>query len=128
MNYRYKQLVAATLVAGWDAEGGGQVYAVPIGGTIVQEKWAIDGSGSSYIWGYMDSEFREDFTREEAQAYVKEAVGLAISSDSSSGGIIRMHTVDKDGSEYTFIQGADVPIFGEDMEFVQAPEQGGVLV
>ena len=128
MNYQNKQLVAASLVAGWDAEEGGQVFGIPIGGTMIPEKWAIDGSGSTYIWGYMDSEFRDDFTREQAQEFVKQAVALAMCRDGSSGGIIRMHTVDKDGAKYDFFQGKDIPLFGEDLPFVAAEPQGGVVV
>ncbi len=59
MNYNNKDhLVGAMLVVGWDKHGGGQVFGAPIGGTLSKEKWAIDGSGSTYIWGYCDSEFR----------------------------------------------------------------------
>lgn len=58
MNYQYKQLIGAMIVAGWDKEKGGQVYGCPIGGTLVQENWTTDGSGSTYIWGYLDSCFR----------------------------------------------------------------------
>lgn len=58
MNYRYKHLVAAMLVAGWDEQEGAQVYGCPIGGTLARERWATDGSGSTYIWGYLDSEYR----------------------------------------------------------------------
>ena len=46
------------VIAGWDAKGGPQVFGCPIGGTLVPERWAVDGSGSTYIWGYCDSEFR----------------------------------------------------------------------
>jgi 20S proteasome subunit beta 1 len=46
------------IVAGYDQKGGGQVYGCPIGGTVVQEKWTIDGSGSTYIWGYCDEAYR----------------------------------------------------------------------
>ena len=128
MNYQYKQLIAASLVAGWDEEKGGQVYGIPIGGTMIEEKWTTDGSGSTYIWGYLDAEFRDDFTREEAENFVVEAVALAMARDGSSGGIIRMHTVTKDGPKYRFIQGPEVPLFGEDLPFVPAPAQGGVVV
>ena len=62
MNYQYKQLIGAMIVAGWDKEKGGQVYGCPIGGTLVQENWTTDGSGSTYIWGYLDSCFR--YTRQ----------------------------------------------------------------
>jgi 20S proteasome subunit beta 1 len=128
VNYQNKQLIAASLVAGWDAEEGGQVYGIPIGGTMVREQWTTDGSGSTYIWGYMDSAFKDDFSKEEAQQFVVEAVALAMSRDGSSGGIIRMHTVDKDGADYRFIQGKDVPLFGKDLPFVAAAPQGGVVV
>lgn len=61
INYNNKDhLVGAMLVAGWDKHGGGQVYGCPIGGTLVKDKWAIDGSGSTYVWAYCDSEFRYD--------------------------------------------------------------------
>ena len=58
MNYQYKQLLGAMIVAGWDQDRGGQVYGCPIGGTLVQENWTTDGSGSTYIWGYLDATFR----------------------------------------------------------------------
>jgi 20S proteasome subunit beta 1 len=35
-----------------------QVFGIPIGGTLVEEGWAIDGSGSTYIWGYMDGAWK----------------------------------------------------------------------
>ncbi len=58
MNYQNKHLVGAMIVAGYDEHEGGQVYGCPIGGTLVREAWAIDGSGSTYIWGYCDSAYR----------------------------------------------------------------------
>ena len=59
MNYQNKQmLLGAMIIAGWDREGGGQVYGCPIGGTLLEEPWTTDGSGSTYIWGYLDSAFR----------------------------------------------------------------------
>jgi hypothetical protein len=34
------------------------VYGVPISGTLVREPWTTDGSGSTYLWGYLDSVYR----------------------------------------------------------------------
>jgi 20S proteasome subunit beta 1 len=31
---------------------------------------AVGGSGSSYIYGYVDANYRPDMTREEAEAFV----------------------------------------------------------
>jgi 20S proteasome subunit beta 1 len=58
MNYNNKSLVGAMIVAGWDQDSGGQVYGCPIGGTLVQEDWTTDGSGSTYIWGFLDSAYK----------------------------------------------------------------------
>jgi 20S proteasome subunit beta 1 len=59
INYGNKSnLMAAMIVAGWDRHGGAQVYSLPIGGAMVAAPWITDGSGSTYIWGFMDSEYR----------------------------------------------------------------------
>ena len=58
MNYQYKHLEGAMIVAGWDEQEGGQVYGCPIGGTISREPWTTDGSGSTFLWGLLDSEFK----------------------------------------------------------------------
>lgn len=97
MNYQNKHLVGAMIVAGWDPYEQGQVYGCPIGGTIVREKWTIDGSGSTFIWGYIDATFREGMSRKEAEDLVARALALAMSRDGSSGGLIRLVTIHKDG-------------------------------
>lgn len=116
MNYNNKNmLMGALLVAGFDKHSGGQVFGVPIGGTIVPEKWAIDGSGSTYIWGYMDSAWKPDMTREEAEGFVTEALALAMARDASSGGVIRTVTLDKDGATMRYVGGNEVPLFHEEL-------------
>ena len=35
-----------------------QVFGCPIGGSLVQEQWAVDGSGSTYIWAALDDGFK----------------------------------------------------------------------
>ncbi|PNW75549.1 hypothetical protein CHLRE_12g531100v5 [Chlamydomonas reinhardtii] len=122
INYNNKDhLVGAMLIAGWDRHGGGQVYGAPIGGTLVKEKWAIDGSGSTYIWGYCDNEYRDDMTREEAEKWVAEAIALAMTRDSSSGGSIRLITLDGTGAHHKYIRGDEVQQFVGDLPFPAAP-------
>uniref|UniRef100_A0A8C5ZGV0 Proteasome 20S subunit beta 6 n=1 Tax=Marmota marmota marmota TaxID=9994 RepID=A0A8C5ZGV0_MARMA len=68
MCYRYrKDLMAGIIIAGWDPQEGGQVYSVPMGGMTVRQSFAIGGSGSSYIYGYVDATYREGMTKEEYQ-------------------------------------------------------------
>ncbi len=52
---------------------------------------------------------REDFSREEAEAFVTEALALAMASDCSSGGCIRLVTCDKDGAHHRYLRGDQVP-------------------
>jgi len=97
-NYR-DQMTAGIIVGGWDARFGGQVYAIPIGGMIVRQAVAIGGSGSSYIYGYVDSKFKENMPKEDCVEFVKQCVGLAMSRDGSSGGVIRVGIITKEGVE-----------------------------
>lgn len=120
MNYNNKGLIGAMIVAGWDDENGGQVWGCPIGGTLVRQDWTTDGSGSTYIWGFLDSEYRENMTRSEAEALVKEAVVLAMSRDGSSGGVARLVTIHSAGAERTLVLPEDVPAMWDELE-VPAP-------
>eukprot|EP00201_Polytomella_parva_P008049 CAMPEP_0175053364 /NCGR_PEP_ID=MMETSP0052_2-20121109/8881_1 /TAXON_ID=51329 ORGANISM="Polytomella parva, Strain SAG 63-3" /NCGR_SAMPLE_ID=MMETSP0052_2 /ASSEMBLY_ACC=CAM_ASM_000194 /LENGTH=210 /DNA_ID=CAMNT_0016317885 /DNA_START=184 /DNA_END=816 /DNA_ORIENTATION=+ len=112
LNYQNKDLLlGAMIVAGYDARRGGQIYGCPIGGTISREDWTVDGSGSTYIWGFCDEVFKPDFTRAEAEQFVLEALGLAMSTDASSGGCVRMYTLTESGSEYRYVAGDQVPLY-----------------
>jgi len=63
-------MMAGILVAGWDKQHGGQIYSIPIGGMISRETVAIGGSGSSYIYGYVDSKFKAGMSKEESAEFV----------------------------------------------------------
>lgn len=63
-------LSAGIIVAGWDKHNGGSVYNIPLGGSLHQQPFAIGGSGSTYIYGYCDSNYREGMTREECEIFV----------------------------------------------------------
>merc|ERR1719487_664056 len=47
-------LMAGFLIAGYDEKRGGQVYSIPLGGTLHKVNVAMDGSGSGYISGLVD--------------------------------------------------------------------------
>lgn len=128
MNYQNKDnLVGALIIAGYDEVKGGLVFGCPIGGTLSSEEWAIDGSGSTFIWGYCDSAFRSDFSREEAERFVEEAVALAMSSDASSGGCIRLVTINKEGAHHKYTNGANVALFDQELGVPMGGSGGMVL-
>merc|ERR1719487_3206642 len=55
-------LLAGLLIAGYDEKRGGQVYSVPLGGTLHRVPFQIDGSGSGYISGLVDATYRPKMT------------------------------------------------------------------
>jgi 20S proteasome subunit beta 1 len=115
INYENKQLVGAMIVAGWDEDLGAQVYGCPIGGTVVREKWTTDGSGSTFIWGHLDAEYRDDMTAEETEAFVAGTLALAMSRDGSSGGVIRLVTVTKHGAKEKLITPEEHPLMWDEI-------------
>merc|ERR1719221_2024470 len=52
-------LMAGLIIAGYDEKRGGQVYSVPLGGSMIPVNIAVDGSGSGYISGFCDANYRE---------------------------------------------------------------------
>jgi 20S proteasome subunit beta 1 len=92
-------LSAGMIVAGWDPVEGPAIYSIALGGTCLKVPFAFSGSGSLYITGLLDSEFRENMTKEEARALVKKALAHAMARDGSSGGIIRTVAITAEGND-----------------------------
>lgn len=103
------RLLANIICAGWDAKEGGQVYTISLGGATVRQPYAIGGSGSTYIFGFCDSEYKENMTREQCVAFTTKAISHAIARDGYSGGVIRLAIIDKDGVERRFVEGDKLP-------------------
>ncbi|KAB0805245.1 hypothetical protein PPYR_02215 [Photinus pyralis] len=111
-NYR-DSLMAGILVAGWDRKKGGQVYSIPIGGMCVRQPVSIGGSGSSYVYGYVDANFKPGMSKEECVNFVINTLSLAMARDGSSGGVVRVGVITAEGVERRVILGTDLPKFYE---------------
>lgn len=111
-NYR-DSLMAGILVAGWDKIKGGQVYCIPIGGMCVRQPVSIGGSGSSYVYGYVDSHYKPGMSQEECVKFITNTLSLAMSRDGSSGGVVRLGIITKDGIERRVVLGTELPKFYE---------------
>ncbi|KAN0034932.1 hypothetical protein ACTFIV_001471 [Dictyostelium citrinum] len=104
-------LMAGIIVAGWDKHQGGSVYNISLGGSMVKQPFAIGGSGSTYIYGYCDSKFKPNMTKDECVEFVQNSLALAMFRDGSSGGVIRLCIIDKNGVERRMIPGNSLPRF-----------------
>lgn len=109
-NYR-EQLTAGIICAGWDSRNGGQVYCIPLGGMLKREPITIGGSGSSYIYGFVDSTYKVGMSETECVDLVLKAVTLALNRDGSSGGCVRIGIIDKNGCRRKLYLGNELPSF-----------------
>lgn len=93
-------LTAGIICAGYDdAKQQGEVYSIPIGGSIHKQDFVISGSGSGFIYGYCNENYKKDMTKEETIQFIKTSIAQAIKWDGSSGGVIRMVNLTKEGIE-----------------------------
>ncbi|XP_035266396.1 proteasome subunit beta type-6 [Anguilla anguilla] len=112
MCYRYREeLMAGIIVAGWDKRRGGQVYTVPVGGMLVRQPVSVGGSGSTYVYGYVDSNYKTGMNKEECLRFTAGALSLAMERDGSSGGVVRLASISEEGVERRVILGNELPKF-----------------
>ena len=69
------------------------------------------GSGSTYIYGYCDATYRDGMTRDECEKFVVNSLALAMSRDGSSGGVIRLAIIDRNGVERKVLLQDEQPQF-----------------
>lgn len=116
-----KYLSAGIIVGGWDPDlsgkvsdeliGTGNIFSINLGGTLVKQPFALGGSGSTYIYGWCDANYKEGMSKEECLEFVRHALALAMARDGSSGGVIRTVVVDKNGSQRDMIPFDKLPKF-----------------
>lgn len=87
------------IIAGYDSRHKGEVYSIPLGGSLHKQRYAIGGSGSTYIYGYCDAHWKDGMSEAEAIEFVKGALSEAIKWDGSSGGVIRLMVLTERGAE-----------------------------
>uniref|UniRef100_A0A8C8Z1I9 proteasome endopeptidase complex n=1 Tax=Prolemur simus TaxID=1328070 RepID=A0A8C8Z1I9_PROSS len=109
MCYPYREdLMAGIIVDGWDQREGGQLYSVAMAGMMVRQAFAIGGSSSSYVCGYVDATYREGMTKEECLQFTANALALAMEQDGSNGGVIRLAAIAESGVEWQVLLGDQI--------------------
>ncbi|KAK2971004.1 hypothetical protein RJ640_001518 [Escallonia rubra] len=73
-------------------------------------------SGSTYLYGFFDQEWKEGMTKDEAEKLVVKAVSLAIARDGASGGVVRTVIINSDGVTRNFYPGDSLPLWHEELE------------
>lgn len=101
--YEYPSMLAGLIVAGYDTDP--RIFDISLGGSLVECDWTIGGSGSGFIYGYCDANWRSGMTLEEGIEFVKNAVSRAINRDNASGGCVRMASISDEGVKRYFYPG-----------------------
>lgn len=67
-----------TLGAGaeWDLLALLQVYVVALGGMLVRQPVTIGGSGSTFIYGYVDAKYKPNMSRDECLQFATNGTTL----------------------------------------------------
>ncbi|EFJ29444.1 hypothetical protein SELMODRAFT_227897 [Selaginella moellendorffii] len=108
-------LEAGMIVGGWDKHEKGSIFGVPIGGTLLRVPFTIGGSGSTYIFGFLDQAWRPGMSKQEAQDLVVKAVSLAMARDGGSGGVVRTVTISSAGVTRDYFSHDRLPKWHEDI-------------
>ena len=102
--YEYKDYLSASIIlCGVDNLEGPCIYSVGLGGTTLKQNIAMSGSGSTYVFGYIDNNYKPNMTKQEAKDFLRNAVALAMYRDNHSGGTIRMLDITKDSVTRDYI-------------------------
>ncbi|MBU5558001.1 MAG: archaeal proteasome endopeptidase complex subunit beta [Candidatus Aenigmatarchaeota archaeon] len=95
------------ILAGYDTNGPAIYTFDPFGGYDTHDKFFSTGSGSPFVYGMLEANYREGMSADEAVALAVKAVRAAIERDIGSGGRqIIVAVIDKNG--YRELSQADV--------------------
>jgi len=95
--YRGMGLSMGTMVAGWDEATGPALYYVDNDGTRLKGQRFSVGSGATYAYGILDTEYKWDMSIAEAVELGKRAIWHATHRDAYSGGVINVFNITAEG-------------------------------
>ena len=97
--YSYKMLpfIVETIVGGLDPDGTPKLYVLDSLGSITEEPYAAVGTGATIAYGYLEANYREDLSGEEALQIAINAVKTAIVRDAGTGDGIDAILISKEG-------------------------------
>ncbi len=93
------------MITGWDKTGPRLFYVDSDGSRLEGDMFSV-GSGSTFAYGVLDSEYRPDLSVEEAIDLGRRAIYHATHRDAYSGGSVNVYHVTADG--WRFIDNTDV--------------------
>jgi proteasome beta subunit len=84
-------------MAGHEGKGTGKIYNIDLFGSLTEEKFISTGSGSPVAYGYLESEFKDNMSVDEAYKVALQAIAAAIRRNAGTGDGINVVIIDKNG-------------------------------
>jgi len=97
MNQRKFAPYYVQLILGGYDDTGGSVYSLDAAGGAIPDKYTAGGSGSPYVFGVLEDNYRDDMTADEGINLAVRAITAAKNRDSASGGMINVAVITKEG-------------------------------
>lgn len=97
-NQRYFPFYVQIIMAGFDhREREGKIYNIDLFGSMTTEKFISTGSGSPVAYGYIESEFKDGISVNEAYKIAIQSIAAAIRRNAGTGDSINAVIIDKNG-------------------------------
>ena len=97
MNQRKFAPYYVQLILGGYDNTGGYVYSLDAAGGAIPDKYTAGGSGSPYVFGVLEDNYKDDMTSDEGIDLAVRAITAAKNRDSASGGMISVAVITKEG-------------------------------
>ena len=102
MNQRKFAPYFVQLIIGGFDDTGGYVYSLDAAGGAIPDKYTSAGSGSPYVFGVLEDNYKDDMTTDQGIDLAIRAITAAKNRDSASGGMIDIAVITKDGFREVF--------------------------
>src|SRR5216117_3267081 len=98
LNQRTFPFFVQIILAGVDkTKEEGQIYNIDLFGSMTSEKFITTGSGSPVAYGYLEQEYNDDMSVNEAYQNAIQAITATIRRNAGTGDNINAVIIDKDG-------------------------------
>lgn len=96
-NQRYFPYYVQIIMAGHTKDEGGQINNIDLFGSLTSEKFISTGSGSPVAYGYLESEYKDGMSVNEAYKVAMQAIAAAIRRNAGTGDSINVVIIDENG-------------------------------
>ena len=90
--------IVGLILGGYDENDNFSLYNLAVDGTIIpNEGYVTTGSGSIYVQGVLDNNFKKNLTEKEALDLLEKCFKTSFKNDNASGGGFAVKIITKDG-------------------------------